>query len=202
MTSLDMEHTMDSMPQQEKDKLEERIVAYFEGSLDKDASKSLLSEVARTTEGRALFASHENLARIINAARVPLEAPLAAKESIAARIPGLAAWIPGLLGTAQLAPVVSQSINPIIAFLTKIPLSTAISVGTSVAVLTTAGVIVKNKLDDDAAHDRKAKVAVVQNQTPKPEAPLYAELPKRDLTMPNLGTAPAAIAENAKAPVN
>jgi hypothetical protein len=199
MTSVESTgRSMDSLRQNEKDELEQRIIAYFEGSLDKEASSSLLADVAKTTEGRALFASHENLARIISAARIPLEAPMAVKEGIAARIPGLAAWIPGLIGTVQLAPVVSQSVNPIIAFLTKIPLSTAISVGTSVAVLTTATVVVKNKLDDNAAREHKAKIGVVQQAAPtKPEAPLYSTLPQRDLATPDLGSANAAFASDA-----
>jgi hypothetical protein len=199
MTSLESTgRSMDSLRQNEKDELEQRIIAYFEGSLDKEASSTLLADVAKTTEGRALFASHENLARIISAARIPLEAPMAVKEGIAARIPGLAAWIPGLIGTAQLAPVVSQSVNPIIAFLTKIPLSTAISVGTSVAVLTTATVVVKNKLDDNAAREHKAKIGVVQQASPtKPEAPLSPTLPQRDLATPDLGSANASFASDA-----
>jgi len=198
MTPLDMEQSMDSLRQNEKDELEQRIIAYFEGSLDKEASSTLMADVAKTTEGRALFASHENLARIISAARIPLEAPMAVREGIAARIPGLAAWIPGLIGTAQLAPVVSQSVNPIIAFLTKIPLSTAISVGASVAVLTTATVVVKNNLDDNVAPEHKAKSGVVQQASPtKPEAPLYSTLPQRDLATPDLGSANASLASDA-----
>src|SRR5438552_3049556 len=152
------------MENAQKQKLEERIIAYFDGSMSDAESSSLIREVAKTTEGRSLFKSYESLQRVINAARVPMEMPLAARRSIADRIPGLLAWIPGLLGTAETMPVVTQSANPFIAFLSKIPLSTAISVGTSVAVLTTAGVIVKNKLDNDAAREQKANVAVVQNQ--------------------------------------
>jgi hypothetical protein len=186
-----------AMEDNEKNKLEERILAYFDGALDKQSSKQLLAEVAKSSEKRTLFQSHEMLNRIISAARVPLETPIEAKRSIAERIPALLAFIPGLLGTAETLPILTQSANPFIAFFTKIPLSTAISVGASVAVLTTAGVVVKNKLDDNAAREHKSRVAVVQNNTILSTPQAYAvlpqtnirSLPSRNLAMPNLGSA-------------
>jgi hypothetical protein len=185
------------MLQQEKDKLEERIVAYFEGSLDQQSSRSLLSEVGTSTESRGLFKAHESLSRLISAARVPLETPIEVKRSIVERIPGLLAFIPGLLGGAQALPILSQSASPLWSFFAKIPLSTAISVGTSVAVLTTAGVVIKNKLDDNAASEHKARVAVVQNQAKRADAPQYymAPLPSRDAAAPEVGHAGSVVAE-------
>jgi hypothetical protein len=182
------------MQNEEKSKLEERIIQYFDGSLNREESRSLLADVAKSAESRALFKGHESLQRLITAARVPMEMPLEAKRSIADRIPGLLAFIPGLLGGAEAIPVITQSANPFIAFLSKIPLSTAISVGTSAVVLTTAGVIVKNKLEDNAASNHKAKTAVVQNQVAQPNAQVYAVLPNRDLAVPDIGRAPAAFA--------
>ena len=184
------------MQQQEKDKLEERIVAYFEGELDPASGKQLLADVAKNTESRALFKSHESLNSLINAARVPMEVPLEAKRSIAERIPGLIAFIPGLLGGAQAIPVLTQSGSSLFGFLAKIPLSTAISVGTSVAVLTTAGVIVKNKMDANADADRKAKVVLMQNQTKVSDANqqyYMAPLPTKDVAVPNVGSASATV---------
>ena len=181
-----------AMEMSEKNKLEERILAYFDGALDKQSGKQLLAEVAKSGEKRALFQSHEMLNRIITAARVPLETPIEAKRSIAERIPALLAFIPGLLGTAETLPILTQSANPFIAFFTKIPLSTAISVGASVAVLTTAGVVVKNKLEDNAAREHKSMVAAMQNHT-VPSAPqAYAMLPSRNLATPNLGSVGAS----------
>ncbi|MDP4198895.1 MAG: hypothetical protein Q8922_10865 [Bacteroidota bacterium] len=165
------------MSQAEKDKLEERIMAYFDGALDKASSNRLLSDVSANAEARALFHSHEVLNRVIAAARVPLEAPLEVKRSIVERIPSLVAFIPGLLGTSQMLPVLTQSANPFLAFLSKIPLSTAISIGTSAVVLTTAGVIVKNKLDESAANEARSHVAVVrQHEAPPASAMPYAPL--------------------------
>ncbi len=183
------------MQQHEKDKLEERIVAYFEGELDPNAGKQLLADVAKNTESRALFKSHESLNALINAARVPMEVPLEAKRSIAERIPGLIAFIPGLLGGAQAIPVLTQSGNSLFGFLAKIPLSTAISVGTSVAVLTTAGVIVKNKMDANADAERKAKVVLMQNQSKVSDGTQYsiAPLPTKDVAVPNIGNASATV---------
>ncbi len=180
------------MPQAERDKLEERIMSYFDGSLDKASSSKLLTDVSKNVESRALFHSHEVLNRVIAAARVPLEAPMEVKRSIVERIPGLVAFIPGLLGTAQTIPIITQSANPIFAFLSKIPLSTAISVGTSAVVLTTAGVIVKNKLDDNAAREAKSRVAVVRQY----DAPQTSVAPYAALATPNAATvAPSAIAK-------
>lgn len=148
------------MQYEEKSNLEERIIAHFDGSMDDASSKSLLDEVMASPEKRALFRAHETLDRVIAAARVPMEAPLETKRQIADRIPGLLAFIPGLLGTAETVPVLTQSANPFIAFFTRMSLSTAVSIGTAVAVLTTTGIIVKNNLDKAPA---SAKIAVVQN---------------------------------------
>ena len=54
-----------ALPQAERDKLEERIIAYFEGSLDGNSSTQLLKEVAETAEKRSLFHSYEVLDRVI-----------------------------------------------------------------------------------------------------------------------------------------
>lgn len=190
-----MEHlntTNGALPQTEKDKLEERIMAYFDGSLDKASSSKLLADVSTNVESRALFHSHEVLNRVIAAARVPLEAPMEVKRGIVERIPGLVAFIPGLLGGAHAIPVLTQSANPILAFLSKIPLSTAISVGTSAVVLTTAGVIVKNKLDDNAASEAKSRAAVVRQY----EAPQTSVAPYAPLATSNATTvAPSATAK-------
>ncbi len=186
------------MQNEEKNRLEERIIQHFDGSLSGEESKSLLREVAESTEKRALFKSYETLNKVISAARIPMELPVEAKNSIAERIPGLLAFIPGLIGTAETLPIVTQSANPFVAFFTKMSLSTAVSIGTGVAVLTTAGVVVKNKLDDNAAHE-KAKIAVVHNQQQaNPSAPMYATLPGHDLTTTNVGSGTtAAIGEGA-----
>ena len=188
------------MQNEEKNRLEERILAYFDGALDQQSSKQLLAEVAKSGEKRMLFQSHETLSRIISAARVPLETPMEARQNIVDRIPGLLTFIPGLLGTIPTLPVLTQSVNPFIAFFAKIPLSTAISVGTSVAVLTTAGIAVKNKLDDNAERELKAKTAVVQSHTSAaPESYMglsrtnVGSLPLRNLTTPDLGSANASI---------
>ena len=96
------------MRQQDRDRLEERIVAYFEGTLNDDASRALLQEVAAEPESRALFESHASLQQLISSARVPLETPIEAKRSIVERIPGLVAVLPGLIGGAQAIPITAQ----------------------------------------------------------------------------------------------
>jgi hypothetical protein len=189
------------MLQEEKNKFEERVLAYFDGALDKQSAKQLFEEVTRNAEKRTLFQSHETLNRIISAARIPLETPIEAKRGIVDRIPGLLAFLPGLLGTAETIPVLTQSANPFIAFFTKIPLSTAIAIGASVAVLTTAGVVVKNKLDTDAAREHKSNIAAVQNHVPATTAQRYAMLPdaaissipSHDLASPHLGNASSSM---------
>ncbi len=162
--------------------LEDRIIAHFDGSLDAPSSKALLDEVMASPEKRALFRAHETLNRVIASARVPMEAPLETKREIADRIPGLIAFIPGLLGTAETMPILQQSTNPFISFFAKMSLQTAVSIGSAIAVLTTAGIIVKNNIDNNAA--QPAKTAVVQNVTPATSQPSagtpaqsYAEAP-------------------------
>jgi hypothetical protein len=152
------------MQYEEKSNLEERIIAHFDGSLDHASSKALLDEVMASPEKRALFRAHETLQRVIVAARVPMEAPLEARREIADRIPGLIAFIPGLLGTAETMPILQQSTNPFISFFARMSLQTAVSIGSAVAVLTTAGIIVKNNLDNKAA--QTPKIAAVQSASP------------------------------------
>jgi hypothetical protein len=141
--------------------LEERIIAHFDGSLDSHASNSLLNEVMASPEKRALFRAHETLASVIASARVPMEAPLETRREIADRIPGLIAFLPGLLGTAETMPILQQSANPFLSFFARMSLQTAVSIGSAIAVLTTAGIIVKNNLDNNAA--QLPKIAAVQN---------------------------------------
>jgi hypothetical protein len=150
------------MQHEEKSNLEERIIAHFDGSMDSQSSKSLLDEVMASPEKRALFRAHETLNSVIAAARVPMEAPLEARREIADRIPGLIAFIPGLLGTAETMPILQQTANPFVAFFARMSLQTAISIGSVIAVLTTAGIIVRNNLDNNAA--QTPKIAAVQNQ--------------------------------------
>ncbi len=149
--------------------LEERIIAHFDGSLDNASSKSLLDEVMASPEKRALFRAHETLNSVIAAARVPMEAPLETRREIADRIPGLIAFLPGLLGTAETMPILQmpilqQSANPFLSFFARMSLQTAVSIGSAIAVLTTAGIIVKNNLDNNAA--QPAKIAAIQNASP------------------------------------
>ena len=73
------------MQNEEKNRLEERIIQHFDGSLSGEESKSLLREVAESTEKRALFKSYETLNKVISAARIPMELPVEAKNSIAER---------------------------------------------------------------------------------------------------------------------
>jgi hypothetical protein len=144
--------------------LEERIIAHFDGSLDNASSKSLIDEVMASPEKRALFRAHETLASVIASARVPMEAPLETRREIADRIPGLIAFIPGLLGTAETMPILQQSTNPFISFFARMSLQTAVSIGATVAILTTAGIVVKNNLDNTTT--QPPKIAAVQNAAP------------------------------------
>jgi hypothetical protein len=144
--------------------LEERIIAHFDGSLDNASSKSLLDEVMASPEKRALFRAHETLNSVIAATRVPMEAPLETRREIADRIPGLIAFLPGLLGTAETMPILQQSANPFLSFFARMSLQTAVSIGSAIAILTTAGIIVKNNLDNNAA--QPPKIAVIQNAAP------------------------------------
>lgn len=141
--------------------LEERIIAHFDGSLDRASSKVLLDEVMASPEKRALFRAHETLNSVIAAARVPMEAPLETKREIADRIPGLIAFIPGLLGTAETMPILQQSSNPFISFFARMSLQTAISIGSAVAVLVTAGIIVNNGRNNSTT--QTPKIATDQN---------------------------------------
>ncbi len=150
-----------TMQSDDKSKLEERVIAYFDGSLDSEGSRSLLREVAESPEKRALFKAHETLSRLIVAARTPMEAPLEVKRSIAERIPGMLAFIPGLLGTAETAPIVSQNANPFIAFFARMSLTTAVSIGSAVALLT-AGILLKNNFESNSM-PVSSKMAAVQN---------------------------------------
>jgi hypothetical protein len=168
------------MQYEEKSNLEERIIAHFDGSLDSQSSNTLLDEVMASPEKRALFRAHETLNSVIAAARVPMEAPLEARREIADRIPGLIAFIPGLLGTAEtmpiLQPILQQSANPFISFFARMSLQTAVSIGSAVAVLTTAGIIVKNNLDNNSA--QTPKIAAIQSDAPSNSAPQnYAMAP-------------------------
>ena len=150
----------------DKSKLEERVIAYFDGSLDSEGSRSLLREVAESPGKRALFKAHETLARLIVAARAPMEAPLEVRRSIAERIPGMLAFIPGLLGTAETVPVLTENANPFIAFFARMSLTTAVSIGSAVAVLVT-GILLKNNFEDHSARPSSPKIAVVQNPAMK-----------------------------------
>jgi hypothetical protein len=152
------------MQYEEKSNLEERIIAHFDGSLDNASSKSLVDEVLASPEKRALFRAHETLNSVIAAARVPMEAPLETRREIADRIPGLIAFIPGLLGTAETMPILQQSANPFISFFARMSLQTAVSIGSAIAVLTTAGIIVNNNLDNNTA--QPTKIVAVQNAAP------------------------------------
>ena len=156
------------MQYEEKSNLEERIIAHFDGSMDSQSSNALLDEVMASPEKRALFRAHETLNSVIAAARVPMEAPLETRREIADRIPGLIAFIPGLLGTAEtlpiLQPILQQGANPFISFFARMSLQTAVSIGSAVAVLTTAGIIVKNNLDNNSA--QTPKIAAVQSAAP------------------------------------
>ncbi|HET6400711.1 MAG TPA: hypothetical protein VFH95_04850 [Candidatus Kapabacteria bacterium] len=152
----------DTMLNDDKSKLEERVIAYFDGSLDNEGSRSLLREVAESPEKRALFKAHETLSRLIVAARAPMEAPLEVKRSIAERIPGLLAFIPGLLASTEAAPVLTENVNPFIAFFTRMSLTTAVSIGSAVAVLT-AGIFLRNNFE---SHSAPASPKIVAVQSP------------------------------------
>lgn len=169
--------------------LEDRIIAHFDGSLDRASSKALLDEVMASPEKRALFRAHETLNSVIAAARVPMEAPLETKREIADRIPGLIAFIPGLLGTAETMPILQQSSNPFVSFFARMSLQTAVSIGSAVAILTTAGIIVKNNLDNNAA--QTPKIAAVQNAT-QPAPLASANTPAQRYAM--VPSAPNAVA--------
>jgi hypothetical protein len=149
------------MQYEEKSNLENRISAHFDGSLDRASSNALLDEVMASPEKRALFRAHETLNSVIAAARVPMEAPLETKREIAA-------FIPGLLGTAETMPILQQSTNPFISFFARMSLQTAVSIGSAVAVLVTAGIIVNNNLDNNAT--QTPKIAAVQNAAPQASA--------------------------------
>ncbi len=135
-----------TMQNEERSRLEERIIAFFDGSLDDEGSSSLLSEITESPEKSALFDSHAGLSRLIASARTPFEAPLEVKRQIIDRIPGMLTFLPGLLGTAETAPLLTPSTNPFIAFFTRMSLSTAISIGSAVAILT-AGIFVSKDLN-------------------------------------------------------
>lgn len=171
---------MQNMQNEDKSKLEERVIAYFDGSLDSEGSRSLLREVAESPEKRALFKAHETLSRLIVAARAPMEAPLEVKRSIAERIPGMLAFIPGLLGTAETAPIISQNANPFLAFFARMSLTTAVSIGSVVALLT-AGIILKNNFDNQPARTASSKIAAAGNpmvaNTPLTRLPVQSSLP-------------------------
>ncbi|HEX5315091.1 MAG TPA: hypothetical protein VFX22_00455, partial [Candidatus Kapabacteria bacterium] len=171
---------MQNMQNEDKSKLEERVIAYFDGSLDSEGSRSLLREVAESPEKRALFKAHETLSRLIVAARAPMEAPLEVKRSIAERIPGMLAFIPGLLGTAETAPIISQNANPFLAFFARMSLTTAVSIGSVVALLT-AGIILKNNFDNQPARMASSKIAAAGNpmvaNTPLTRLPVQSSLP-------------------------
>ena len=151
------------MQNEEQSKLEERIIAYFDGSLDGEGSQSLLREVAENPETRVIFRGHETLQRLIAAAREPLEAPLEVKQSLSDRIPGLIAFLPGLFGAAETAPVITENANPFIAFFTRMSLTTAVSIGGAVALLTT-GLFLKNNFESNSARTNIPKIAAAQNQ--------------------------------------
>jgi hypothetical protein len=157
------------MQYEEQSNLEDRIIAHFDGSLDSPSSKALLDEVMASPEKRALFRAHETLNSVIAAARVPMEAPLETRREIADRIPGLIAFIPGLLGTAETMPILQQATNPFISFFARMSLQTAVSIGAAVALLTTAGIVVKNNLDNSSTPT--PKIATIQQASPATSQP-------------------------------
>ena len=162
-----------TMPNEDTSKLEERIIAYFDGSLDNEGSRSLLSEISESPEKRALFNAHETLSQIIARARIPMEAPLEVKQQIADRIPGMLAFIPGFLGAAETAPIVSQSTNPLFAFFARMSLTTAVTIGSAVALLT-AGIFLSSNFGSHTMHasvPASPKMAVVQGPAMKNLAP-------------------------------
>jgi len=169
-----------TMQNDEKSKLEERVIAYFDGSLDNEGSRSLLREVAESPEKRALFKAHETLSRLIVAARTPMEAPLEVKRSIAERIPGMLAFIPGLLGTTEAVPVLTQNANPFTAFFARMSLTTAVSIGSAILLLTT-GILLRNNFNSSRV-PAPSKVAAVQNHSsamePLTQVPVQQALSK------------------------
>ncbi len=188
------------MQNEEKSNLEERILAHFDGSADHASSKALLDEVMASPEKRALFRAHETLNSVIAAARVPMEAPLETKRQIADRIPGLLAFIPGLLGTTETMPILTQSANPFIEFFTRMSFSTAVSIGGAIAVLTTAGVIVKNNLDHNAAQTQK--IALVQNASPIPRDRGMRQASTNSASPNYAMVAPNTVSENASSAIS
>ncbi len=154
-----------TMQNEERSKLEERIIAYFDGSLDGEGSSSLLREVAENPEKRALFTGHETLSRLIAAAREPLEAPLEVKRSIAEKIPGMLAFLPGLFGAAETAPVFTENTNPFIEFFSRMSLSTAAAIGGAIAVLVTSAILLKNNLDRQPVTSSSPKIGAVRSAT-------------------------------------
>ncbi|HEY3875683.1 MAG TPA: hypothetical protein VGM92_09415 [Candidatus Kapabacteria bacterium] len=168
----------------DRSQLEDRIIAHFDGSLDAPSSKSLMEEVMANPEKRALFRAHETLNRVIASARVPMEAPLETRREIAEKIPGLIAFIPGLIGTATTAPVIQQAVNPILAFFTRMSLTTAVSIGSAVAVLTTIGIIASNNAGNNS-NTSAPKSAVVQSAAPSVTSQNYAMAPAASKTISN-----------------
>lgn len=70
--------------------LEEKILAYLDGSLDEDSSADLLHSLSTSPEKRAMLEEHLRLRNMLALGQKPFAIPAAAERSLATRIPALA----------------------------------------------------------------------------------------------------------------
>ena len=71
--------------------LEEKILAYLDGSLDAESSEELLHSLSTSPEKRAVLEEHLQLKNMFALGQKPFSIPASAERSLAERIPALAA---------------------------------------------------------------------------------------------------------------
>jgi hypothetical protein len=70
--------------------LEDKILAYLDGSLDEESSAELLHSLSVSPEKRAMLDEHLRLRNILALGQKPFSIPVAAERAVATRIPALA----------------------------------------------------------------------------------------------------------------
>src|ERR1051325_1270854 len=76
--------------------LEEKILAYLDGSLGESEREEVLREVSASPAGRRMLEEHLRVNSLLTQAAKPTSAPLAAQRDLAAKLPMMATYLPYL----------------------------------------------------------------------------------------------------------
>ncbi len=184
---------------QNRERLEDEILAFFDGALGPESTERLMETVETNPEARALFESHQSLQDLIASARIPMDTPVETTRALAEKIPNLLVFLPGLIGGLETVPVLTQSANTFLTFLAKVPASMMISAGAAVTVMTAAGVYVATTNNSaEKNHTTTAHVRVAE--APKQDNPMNFQPAQNVASSQEVGSANATFKENPEAP--